>query len=82
MGKFLPGQRIVKEDFFCSEKCRKEMKLQHNRDRQFKHYHQWHIIGRRCKKFVLGSSGLGRHRRENFCDESKVVKKEKRRLKI
>lgn len=81
-GKIFTRTKNSERRFFCSEKCKKEMNSKNNRDRQFKHYHQWHIIGRGCKKFVLGSSGLGKHRRNKFCDEIKVVKKEKRRLKI
>lgn len=82
-GKIFTRTKNSERRFFCSEECKKGMMLKNNRDRQFKHYHQWYYYIRRgCKKVVLGSSGLGRHRKNNFCDEIKVVKKEKRRLKI
>ncbi len=72
-----------KRKLFCSEKCRKEMELKNNRDRQFKFYNRWRFtIHKDSKKFGLGTGSLGKHPRTNFEDEKIVVKKEKRRLRI
>lgn len=82
-GKHFVRDKQSKRTLFCSEKCRKEMDLKCNRDRQFKYYNRWrNTIKKDSKKIGLGTGGLGKHRRKNFEDEKNVVKREKRRLKI
>lgn len=82
-GKYFIRNKESKRTQFCCEKCRKEMELKNNRDRQFKFYNRWkHSIHKDSKRFGLGTGSLGKHPRANFEDEKKVVKREKRRFKI
>lgn len=82
-GKIFTRTKNSERRFFCSEKCRKEMELKNNRDRQYRYYNRWkHSIRKDSKKYSLGTGRLGKHPRENFEDEKNVVKKEKKRLGI
>lgn len=82
-GKHFVRDKKSKRRFFCCEKCKNEMDLKNNRDRQFKFYNRWKsIIHKDSKRFGLGTGSLGKHPRANFEDEKKIVKREKRRLKI
>lgn len=71
-GKHFLRDKKSKRRFFCCEKCKKEMDLKNNRDRQFKYYNRWrYSIHKDSKKYGLGTGGLGKHPRKDFEDEKK-----------
>lgn len=80
-GKYFVRNKQNKRTLFCCKTCKKESELEHNRDRQFKFYYRCiKSNNRHNKKIGLGTGKLGKHRKENFEDEKKAVKNEKRRI--
>lgn len=66
---------------YCSEKCKKNRKLEQDADASLKYYHTHKKRGG-DKVWGLGSGGLGPHMHDDFDVEKEKISREKRRLRL
>ena len=73
------GKKFFKKhnrETYCSSKCKKYAHQEQNAIFANKYRRQYH------KKECLGTSGLSKHRRQDYNQEYQAIQKEKKRLKI